>query len=77
MRILHADGTRGHLREYLLDHGRRLLHLLHAHEYAIVGVTAMAERYVPIEFVIVVIGMRAPHVVGHAGRAQARAGETP
>src|SRR5207302_4308074 len=78
----HADISRHHrpigqLCPRLADYLHALAKLLHAHQEAIVYIAVRAYRHFEIYPVIHGVGHRLADIVGHAGTAQRRPGQTP
>src|SRR5712692_6091294 len=80
-RRLDQLGNLGHHRAFgqsvqrLLDDHRRLLHLFHANEVAIVRIAVLADGYLKIEVRIRRVRLRFANVVLHARTAQGRTGQ--
>src|SRR2546427_5052770 len=75
LRNLGHHRTFGQSVERLLDDHRRLLHLFHANEVAIVRIAVLADRYLKIEVRICRIGLGFANVVFDSGSAQRRPGQ--
>ena len=63
--------------EALPDEAHALAHLLDAAQIAVVAVAVLAHRYVEIELVIDLVGLRLAQIPGDVGAAQHDAGEPP
>ena len=68
--VLNAHGARRHFVQALVNDAQALTELLHAAQVAVVAIAVNANGDVKLDLVVSVVGLRFPHVPGHAGATQ-------
>ena len=73
--IVHIDRALGQIAKCLIQNAKALPHLTHPDEITGIGIAILIGHDIPVELVVIVVGMRLANVIGNTGSSQTGTGE--